>query len=313
MKIKKTYFKEHPYTVARRIVQILFFIFINYGLLELIFSINLETFAGLVRVLPILNSPRNPVSDGAGILEYVFYIIAEGKFPVFLIGVLVLIVLFTNRFFCGWICPIGTIQDGCAAIPTKNKKTVGRNTHGTMLKVKKLMIFLNIIIIIPLGYLRTVNMDFYEEYKENLGDTAKKPLGYFSLSEFIFVFFPNLIKESWEAANVEAFFSDFWIFFRIAFYLILIVVSVWYPRVYCKYFCPLGAVNSFLGDYSFIKLRRSPVRCVGRAGCGICEKKCPKQIRILDFDFEFFTGNGECNFCMKCIESCPYDALSITF
>ncbi|MHA2186418.1 MAG: hypothetical protein ACXAAI_15600, partial [Promethearchaeota archaeon] len=80
--------KNRSTTIARRIAQIIAFFLINYVILELIFSINLLSFDSLVKVLPVLNSPRNPASTGAGILEYIFYSLIEGIFPLFLIGVL---------------------------------------------------------------------------------------------------------------------------------------------------------------------------------------------------------------------------------
>ena len=97
------------------------------------------------------------------------------------------------------------------------------------------------------------------------------------------------------------------------FYIAILVLSVWYSRLYCRYFCPFAALSSVISEYSFLKLSRSPVKCVGRAECGVCERVCPKQIRILDEPFDFITGKGECNFCLECKEKCPYDAILIKF
>ena len=299
-------------TIFRRIVQIFAFILINYVILELIFSINLIGLEGLLKVLPILNSPRNPLSNGAGMLEYIFFSITEGIIPIFLIGILILIIIFTNRFFCGWICPIGTIQDACAAIPTK-KKTIKPSTHKSLLKIKYAIVIFLVIILIPLGITATTSVSFYIDYRANLGDLGNKPLSYFSLAEYIFVFFPNMIGEIFQTSSLGPIFSNLLVFFISIFYLILIIASVWYPRVYCKYICPFAAVSSAISEYSFLKLSRSPVRCVGRTDCGICERECPKQIRILDEPFEFFTGKGECNYCLKCKERCPYSAIDVKF
>jgi polyferredoxin len=265
-----------------------------------------------LKVLPILNSPRNPLSRGTGILEIIFYSVVDGIFPLFLIAVLLLVLLFTNRFFCGWICPIGTIQDACAAIPT-TKKRLKINTHNSLLKIKYVFVILIIIIIIPLGITATTNYEFYLDYKANLGDFGEKPMGYFSLSEYIFVFFPNIIKEMFVTGSLQPLFSSVLTFLIFFFYLALLILAVWYPRVYCRYFCPFAAVASTVSEFSFLKLSRNPVRCVGRTECGICEKVCPKQIRILDEHFEFFTGKGECNFCLKCKEKCPYNAIDMRF
>ena len=299
-------------TILRRIIQIISFLLINYVIIELVLSINLWSLDGLIKILPIINSPRNPISNGAGILEYIFYFLLEGIFPLFLIGVLIFVLLFTGRFFCGWICPIGTIQDACAAIPS-NKKKVKTSTHNSLLKIKYVIVILIIIIVLPLGITKTSNFSFYVDYKNNLGDFGEKPMGYFSLSEYIFVFFPEMIKELFISRSIAPLFSSILVFIIFVFYLVVIVLSVWYPRIYCRYLCPFGAIASAVSEYSFLKLSRSPVRCVGRTECGICEKVCPKQIRILDEPFEFFTGKGECNLCLKCKQDCPHGALDLSF
>ncbi|MCK4380034.1 MAG: 4Fe-4S binding protein [Candidatus Lokiarchaeota archaeon] len=315
MNLKDFKIKNHLTTILRHFVQIVAFILINFIILELIFSINLKGIEELFKILPILNSPRNPLSKGAGILEYAFFSITEGVIPIFLLGVFILIILFTNRFFCGWICPIGTIQDACAAIPTK-KRTLKISTHNSLLKIKYVIIIFLIILLLPLSIIysyKSPDISFYIEFRNNLGDFGDKPLSYFSLSEYIFVFFPDLVKEIFQNASLGPLFTNFLVFFISIFYLIIIVLSVWYPRVYCRYLCPFAALSSAISDFSFLKLSRSPVKCVGRTECGICEKVCPKQIRILDEPFEFFTGKGECNYCLKCKEACPYNAIDIKF
>ena len=304
--------RDHLTTLARRIVQIIAFLLINYIILELIFSINLVGIEDFLKVLPVLNSPRNPLSEGMGIVEAIFYSLATGIIPFFLIGVLLLILLFTNRFFCGWICPIGAIQDLCTAIPIK-KKSMKKKTHKTLLNVKYVIIIILIILIVPLGVSAVTNYAFWFDFYNQLGLFAQKPVGFFSLSEYIFVFFPTMAMEIYQSGGLEPLFSNFVGFIIFIIYLIIIILSVRYPRFYCRYFCPFAAISSVVADYSFLKLSRNPVKCVGRSDCGECERICPKQIRILEEPFEFFTGKGECNLCLKCKEICPYDAINLKF
>ncbi|MBD3215776.1 MAG: 4Fe-4S binding protein [Candidatus Lokiarchaeota archaeon] len=304
--------REKKITIIRRVVQIVSFLIINYIIIETIFSINLLSLEGFIKVLPVINTPRNPLSEGSGILEYIFYSIAQGIFPLLLIAIFVLIILFTARFFCGWVCPIGTIQDGLTALPIETK-TMKISTHNSLVKVKYFFVVILILIIVPLGITKYTDIAFYIEFRENLGDFANKPFGFFSLSEFIFVTLPNILVSIWQTGGLTPIFSNLWTFIIFFFFLVILILSVWYPRMYCRYFCPFGALASVLSSYSFLKLSRSPVRCVGRQECGICEKVCPKQIRILDEPFEFFTGDGECNLCSKCLEECPYDAIEIKF
>ena len=318
MSIKKSFEEKlHKTTVFRRVVQFTAFVVINYAIIEMIFTINLLSFEEFLKVQPVQNSPRNPLSKGTGFVEIMFYFIAEGEFPLLLLGIFILLILFTNRFFCGWVCPIGTIQDCLAAVPTgRSKKKVSKDTHQFLLKLKYAIVVILLIVVAPLGITRTTDKEFYKDYRDNLGPVGEKPVSFFSLSEYIFVFFPNMITElyeNWEEKFLEPLFTDFWIAFMFFFYLIVIICAVYYPRTYCRYLCPFGAISGAVNEYSFLKLSRSPVKCVGRADCGICERVCPMQIRILDEPFEFFTGGGECIYCLKCKESCPYKAINIKF
>ncbi len=310
LRFKKLKIREHSITITRRFIQIIFFLIVNYIILEAILPINLLSLEGLAKVLPILNSPRNPLSEGGGILEYIFFSMAEGVFPFFLIAVLLLVLLFSNRFFCGWICPIGSIQDACAAIPTKKRKFKAK-THKSLLNMKYVFIIITIIIIFPLGIAKNANILFYIDFKTQLGTFAQQPIGFFSLSEFIFVFFPYLVQNIFLPAQFGA--LEFGGYLILLFYSLIIVLSVWYPRIYCRYICPFAAISSAVTDFSFLKLGRNPVKCVGRSECGICEDVCPKQIRILDEKFDSFTGKGECNLCLECKENCPYGAVEIKF
>ncbi|NVM44492.1 MAG: 4Fe-4S binding protein [Candidatus Lokiarchaeota archaeon] len=310
MRFKRLKIRKNSIKISRRIIQIFAFLLINYIILETILPINLISLEGIVKVLPILNSPRNPLSNGAGILEYIFFSMGLGIFPFLLLAILILVLLFTNRVFCGWICPIGSIQDLCAAVPTKKRK-FSISTHKRLLNIKYIFIIITIIIIFPLGITKNANFPFYIDFKNQLGIFADQPIGFFSLSEFIFVYFPQLFQNVFLPVQLGALEFGGWII--LISYSLIIVLSFWYPRIYCRYICPFAAVSSAVTEYSFLKLARNPVKCVGRSECGICEEVCPKQIRILDEPFEFFTGKGECNLCLECKEKCPHDAVLIKF
>lgn len=311
----KSKLSEKRITILRRIVQLTAFTFFNYIIIEAIFSVNLRGLEPFVKVQPFLSSPRNPLSNGGGLVEYMFFFLADGKFPFLIIGILMIIFLLSGRFFCGWFCPVGAIQDCLAAFPTK-KKRIKMDTHKTLLKTKFLILVLLLLIIVPLGVAKIIDPAFYDDYRDNLEDWADKPVGFFSLSEFLFVFLPQImvkIFENWEQDMLMPIFSDFWVCVFFFFYMIVIILAIYYPRFYCRYLCPFGAIASSVSDYSLLKLSRSPVKCAGRAQCGKCEDVCPIQVRILDEPFEFFTGNGECNLCMACKESCPNKAIKLKF
>ncbi|MBD3253448.1 MAG: hypothetical protein GF383_00065, partial [Candidatus Lokiarchaeota archaeon] len=73
MSLKNFKVTDRIATITRRAVQIISFLFINYLIFEFIFSADLSALQGFVRILPILNSARNPLSEGAGTTEFIFY------------------------------------------------------------------------------------------------------------------------------------------------------------------------------------------------------------------------------------------------
>ena len=300
--------------ISRKVIQVISFFLINYIALELIFNADFSLLQDLFKVLPFLQSARSSWTAGAGLLEYSFYTISEGKIPFFFIAVIALLGLFGGRIFCGWVCPTGFIQDLLYGLSGENKR-FSLEVDKTLKKVKHFGLIILIILIIPLGVYRITDVGNYIGYSEFLGDLTDNILAPISLSEFLFVTFPGVIQSIIEDVNLQALFSEGKAWSTILFfvYVIILVLTVFWPRAYCKYLCPYGAAISFSAKYSLVKLQRMPTRCPGRKECGICEKVCPMQIRILDEEFSGFTGEGECTLCLDCMEKCPHDAIKWRF
>ncbi|MHA1563332.1 MAG: 4Fe-4S binding protein, partial [Promethearchaeota archaeon] len=93
--------------ISRKVIQVISFFLINYTALELIFAADFSLLENLFRVLPFLQSAKSSWTVGAGLLEYSFYTISEGKIPFFFVAVIALLGLFGGRIFCGWACPTG--------------------------------------------------------------------------------------------------------------------------------------------------------------------------------------------------------------
>ncbi|MGL5125248.1 MAG: 4Fe-4S binding protein, partial [Fusobacteriaceae bacterium] len=65
------------------------------------------------------------------------------------------------------------------------------------------------------------------------------------------------------------------------------------------YICPLGAVYSILGKFSFLKINRDKETCVN---CKKCTKVCPAAIDVAQVDK---VKPVDCYSCMKCVAICP--------
>jgi len=89
-------------------------------------------------------------------------------------------------------------------------------------------------------------------------------------------------------------------------YLLLalfLVLGFIYPRFFCKYVCPVGALLSILARFSIFKLELDKNKCIG---CRLCEFKCPMQIKIVDVDK---IDQMECVRCFECMSACRKDAI----
>lgn len=300
--------------ISRKVIQVISFFLINYTALELIFNADFSLLQDIFKVLPFLHSAKGSWTVGAGLLEYSFYTIAQGKIPFFFVGLIALLGLFGGRIFCGWVCPTGFIQDLLYGLGGDTKR-FSLEVDRSLKKVKNFGLIVLIVLILPLGIYRLSDVGKYIDYSDFLGNLTDNILAPISLSEFLFVTFPGVVQSIIDDVNVQVLFSEGKAWSTVLFftYIIILVITVFWPRAYCKYLCPYGAAISFSARYSLIKLQRMPTRCPGRKECGICERICPVQIRILDEDFSGFTGHGECNLCLECMEKCPHDAIKFKF
>jgi polyferredoxin len=78
-------------------------------------------------------------------------------------------------------------------------------------------------------------------------------------------------------------------------FVLLIAISLFLYRPFCRLFCPLGFLLSLAGAKSRFKFRRTAA-CTR---CGACEKACPAA--------EAGAGDAkmECYVCGRCVRACP--------
>lgn len=81
--------------------------------------------------------------------------------------------------------------------------------------------------------------------------------------------------------------------------LLIFIGSLFVQRFFCRYFCPMGAIYSLISQTSFLKIDKP------RDGCGkchLCTSKCPMGMDLTKKDR---IAGGECISCQKCVSWCP--------
>lgn len=81
-------------------------------------------------------------------------------------------------------------------------------------------------------------------------------------------------------------------------------------RAFCKYLCPIPVMQKVLSGLSLLKMEIDKDKCID---CGLCEKSCPMDIKLLTFkNRSKRILSTECILCTTCSSICPTKAVDIS-
>ena len=189
-----------------------------------------------------------------------------------LLGMLVplLIAFFLGRVFCSWVCPISCILE----IVDSLRRIVGRNTvlNNRLVLAKKVLWF-------------TLIADLL------LSMILGAPL-------FVFLSPPGLVGRE---IMMAVYFHKLAI--EGAILLVLIFLEFVTRRMFCRSFCPLGALLALIGKRRSLRVSLEKAQCTG---CGRCNRTCPMGLQPEHNEAD----SPYCWNCGECIDACRYDSLS---
>jgi polyferredoxin len=255
------------------------------------------TFLAIQHVVIGENGPVVTASPEAfcplGGLETLYkYLSAGGTFVshthlsnvVMLVAVLVVALLLRSAF-CGWICPLGFLQDLVSNLSGVLQKRIPGLRRG-ITALKKRGARLAVLD----RYLRYVK---YLVLAWTVGGSAY--FGYMVFRDY----------DPWSALLSVAEFS-----FTpgVIVLLVTLVASFFIERPWCRYACPLGAASGILGKVSPMYLKREESACTA---CKLCTKACPMG---LDVHSAATIKSADCISCLECVGACPRNgALEVKF
>jgi polyferredoxin len=281
------------------------------------FSAMVFNLGSLPILLPVLwtwGYPQNIVGDAFTALQLMFsgWERLTVIFPWLAVSSFLVVGVLIGKSLCGWVCPFGFIQDLIGFVKVK-KIEVSPKTHRNMALVKYFV--LGIVLFISLTFSAAKLAGAQRDYERALGIFAYAPFTAISPAETLFATLPKGIQ-GFSILVIEKSVSDvlsrvldlsplFWV--QLFILIGALVLSAYVPRGWCRYLCPHGAIMAFLNKFSFLGLRRDPVKCV-KGECRECVKACPMMVPILELHWEKFS-DPECIYCMKCADACPHKAI----
>lgn len=295
------------YNTFRRIAQFLSFTFFS----AIIF--NLGALPLLFPVLWTWGLQQNTAGDAFTALQFALY---DVVFPWLALASFLIVGVLIGKSLCGWICPFGFVQDLVGFIKRKQADFSSR-THDSMVYMKYFV--LGIALFVSVTFSVSKLMGTGDGYEKAIGIFTKAPFTTLSPAETLFGTVPKMIfnfrmalvsKSVMDAmSGISTLPPLFWVqFFIMAFVL---VFAAFIPRGWCRYFCPHGAIMAVLNRFSFLGLRRDPVKCA-KGGCRLCVSACPMRVPILDLPWEKFS-DPECIYCMKCADACHDKAIKLKY
>ena len=172
--------------------------------------------------------------------------------------------------FCGWICPLGSVQEWFSKLGRKLFKKKFNNF--VPLKYDRYLRYVRYIVLAWVIYVTT--------YTGKLVFQEVDP--YFALFNF------------WSSEVAIG---------SIIILGITLITSLFIERPWCKYACPFGAVMGISNLFRIFKIKRNKSTCIS---CGACDRACPMNIKVSESSI---IRNHQCISCMKCTseEACPIE------
>ena len=200
----------------------------------------------------------------------------------YVFGILMLWGLILGRTICGWLCPLGLMQELLHKIPTPKIKKNSVTHALTYLKYVMLAVF---AIAVPLwfGLRQGKAVPGFCKYICPAG-TFEGAIGLLS-----------------NQGNSDLF-GLLGIFFTRKFLIMMIIglACVFCYRSFCRFLCPLGAIYGMFNRLAVTGVKVDADRCTH---CGACAMNCRMDVRHV--------GDRECINCAQCMDVCRQGAISM--
>jgi MauM/NapG family ferredoxin protein len=238
--------------------------------------------------------------------------LAAGFFIVLMLPAVVTLLstLILGRFFCGWVCPMGTLLDGCHTIvPNKGQ---GRERRYRSLKFYLLgFLLVGAWFGLPLaGY-----VDPFSILVRGLALAVDPALNALTTTFFTITYqqAPAWVNSATEPlytflkVTILPFNQKYYdlAVLSLAILLLVFLLEMLERRFFCRNICPLGAMLAVTARFALLR---------GRAGstCGTC-RRCQDVCRMGAIDEDRNISPLDCILCLDCIHYCPGNKISFQF
>lgn len=213
-----------------------------------------------------------------GAMESLITLITTGDFLLrvftssfILMGIVLLVTLFFGRGFCGFLCPLGAVQEWIRFIGKKLGISKEIELPAKLDYILRYLKYLTLILVLyfsfTLGDLFFRDIGPFSALTHLGGEFDEKPIGYTVL-------------------------------------IIILIISLFSKQWWCRYLCPLGGFLGAVRKISPFSIKRDKKTCID---CKACDRACPGHLKVSQANT---LRDADCISCQECVEVCPKKSLS---
>jgi len=188
---------------------------------------------------------------------------------VVLLAVTIVTALIFRRSFCGYICPLGALQELFGKL--------GKAIWGKRRRPE-----LPAALDRPARWLKYVVLVAFTAWTWTTATLVIRPYD------------PWV---AWMHLTTAEVWTEFTV--GVAVLVISLLGSIVYERFFCKYLCPMGGFLGTISRFSLFKVRRVESTCID---CKLCDRACPVNLKVSEVET---VQSPECINCNECVNVCP--------
>jgi polyferredoxin len=227
--------------------------------------------------------------------------------------------LFLGRFFCGWICPLGTMHHFFGNMQSEKKrgaKLIESNRYKKWQNTKY-YILIAVLVSVITGTALVGWFDPFSFLVRSLTLSVLPAINYGLNASFQALERSSFAPLHWAGSALHAGFAATVLNFRQPhfrqgvfiglIFIFVLALNFRVTRFWCRAICPLGALLGITSRWSIFGLHKDAATC---NNCNRCLMRCQGGDDPIG---SAKWHKSECVMCLNCVESCPEKSLKFKF